>query len=262
MFAAIKLLRLPQRTPEQLWLIVGMFAACFDVWLTFHGTSRFSLGWYVSKVAGVFTSMVVLVSLFRELSQLYRRVYQTNIVLSALANQDGLTSLANRRRFDEILQAEWARAQRYNQPISLLMIDVDHFKKFNDRFGHLDGDDCLRVIGKVLRDCSKRPDDLAARYGGEEFAMVLPFTSASGADALARRICLVLGELAIPHPDVKAGVVSVSIGVATIVPNAEMLPEKVISAADGALYLAKEAGRNCVRHASDMMRVMPAKYVS
>lgn len=251
-WAAIKLLQIRKQTPEQLWLTVGMVAACFDVWLTFHGTNRFAMGWYVAKLGSLFTSMAVLISLFSDLSLLYRRVFQTNVVLASLAHQDGLTNLANRRRFDEILAAEWGRARRYKQPLSLLMVDVDYFKKYNDRFGHLGGDDCLRQVSKILSECVNRPGDVAARYGGEEFALILPHTAAEGAIALGERINRDLAKLAIPHPDLDNGFVSVSIGAATIVPGQQLLPEQVVSAADAALYLAKSQGRNCVRHAAAM----------
>ena len=182
---------------------------------------------------------------------LYRRVFQANVLLASLANQDGLTCLANRRRFDETLDAEWRRARRYGQPISLMMIDVDFFKKFNDRFGHIGGDDCLRKVAKVLRESAQRPGDLAARYGGEEFAIILPATSASNALSVAAQVRERLAVLAIPHPDMASGKVSVSIGVCTMVPDVQALLEVAISAADKALYLAKSEGRDRARHADD-----------
>jgi diguanylate cyclase (GGDEF)-like protein len=250
--AAVKLYRLPNKTPEHLWLTVGMLAACFDVWLTFHGTDRFSLGWYVSKVGSLATSMAVLVSLFADLTLLYKRSFQTNLLLVTLANQDGMTGLANRRRFDETLDTEWRRARRSLQPLSLMLLDVDLFKKFNDRFGHLAGDDCLRKVATVLRESAQRPGDLAARYGGEEFALVLPNTSAENAMALAALIRRRLAALAIAHPDIASGKVSASIGIATMVPELSSHPESVILAADKALYMAKSEGRDCERHAMDL----------
>lgn len=256
MLAAAKLFRLPNKTTEQLWLAVGMLAACFDVWLTFHGTDRFSLGWYVSKVGSVATSMAVLVSLFADLSLLYRRSFQANRQLAALANQDGMTGLANRRRFDEALGDEWSRARRGRLPLSLMLVDVDHFKKFNDRFGHLAGDDCLRRVAGALGESASRPGDLAARYGGEEFALVLPDTSGEGALELAEQIRLRLAAAAIEHPDAASGLVTVSIGVATMVPGSRAMPEEAIRAADKALYAAKAAGRNCARHALGSMRLI------
>ena len=126
--ALYSVLRIPDKTSEQVWLAVGMIAACLDVWLTFHGSNRFSLGWYLSKMGSLLTSMVVLMSLFVDLTSLYRRVSQANALLAQLASRDGLTGLSNRRTFDERLESEWRRAQRLQQPLALLMLDVDHFK--------------------------------------------------------------------------------------------------------------------------------------
>ncbi len=249
--AAIILYRIPRKTPEQLWLIVGMLAACFDVWLTFHGTDRFSLGWYVSKLGSLATSMAVLLSLFSDLNMLYKKVFESNILLAALASQDGLTSLANRRCFDEMLATELRRARREEQPLSLMLIDVDHFKKFNDRYGHLAGDECLRKVANALRDSAQRPGDLAARYGGEEFALILPATTAGNSMSLAARLRIRLAELAVPHADSVTGIVSVSIGIVSVVPGSEFTPEAAIKAADRALYRAKADGRGCERHADD-----------
>lgn len=245
--AAVLLFRLPNQTPEQLWLTVGMLAACFDVWLTFHGTDRFSLGWYVSKLGSLLTSMAVLVSLFADLTLLYRRVLQTNQLLASLAHQDGLTGLANRRKFDQVLELEWRRAHRFGQPLSLLMIDVDYFKKYNDRFGHIGGDECLRAVATILQDCAQRPGDLAARYGGEEFAIILPATGSAGAMELASQIRHRLSEAALPHPDAQSGYISVSIGVSTVGAGSAIQAEALIRTADEALYLAKKEGRNCAR---------------
>jgi diguanylate cyclase (GGDEF)-like protein len=249
--AAVLLSRLPKQTPEQLWLTVGMLAACFDVWLTFHGTDRFSLGWYVSKLGSLFTSMAVLISLFADLTLLYRRAFETNIMLASMAHQDGLTCLANRRKFDETVDLEWRRAKRFAQPLSLLMIDVDFFKKYNDRFGHTEGDDCLRKVALVFRVIAQRPGDLIARYGGEEFAIVLPATTGAGAMDIANQILERLSALALPHPDAQPGYVTVSIGISTLVPDEVQQFEDLIRTADKALYTAKRDGRNCARHADD-----------
>jgi diguanylate cyclase (GGDEF)-like protein len=251
--AAINLFRLPKQTPQQLWLTVGMLAACLDVWFTLYGGDKFSLGWYISKLGSLFTSMAVLISVFADLTMLYRRVFKANVLLTALANQDGLTSLANRRLFDETLDAEWRRAKRHGKFVSLLLVDVDLFKQFNDRFGHLAGDDCLRKVAMVLNESAQRPGDLAARYGGEEFALILPAITALGAMGLAMQIRARLDALAIPHPDMPMGKVTVSIGVATMVPDMQALPEHVIQAADRALYVAKNEGRDRVRHADDFL---------
>jgi diguanylate cyclase (GGDEF)-like protein/PAS domain S-box-containing protein len=167
--------------------------------------------------------------------------------LGALAIRDGLTGLANRGRFDERLQEEWARALREGTPLSLLMIDVDHFKKFNDQYGHPAGDACLRSVASVLGAEARRPADLAARYGGEEFVLLLPNTEAAGCELVGERIREELRRLdmahAVNHPSKR---VTVSLGGATIWPNAGLPTESssLVNAADRALYAAKDGGRD------------------
>jgi diguanylate cyclase (GGDEF)-like protein/PAS domain S-box-containing protein len=167
--------------------------------------------------------------------------------LGALAMLDGLTGLANRGRFDDRLQEEWTRALREGTPLSLLMIDVDHFKKFNDQYGHPAGDACLRAVAKILRTEARRPADLAARYGGEEFVVLLPNTEAAGCALVGERVREELQRLDVTHamnPPTRR--VTVSLGGATIWPNAELATEtsSLVDAADRALYAAKAAGRN------------------
>jgi diguanylate cyclase (GGDEF)-like protein/PAS domain S-box-containing protein len=165
-------------------------------------------------------------------------------LVESLASVDGLTGLANRRRFDEILEQEWLRAQRDQAALSLFMIDVDHFKLYNDLYGHLAGDDCLRQIAHSVRGLVNRPADLSARYGGEEFAVILPGTGQSGAIEIAMRICRAIEQLRIPHADCPWGIVTLSIGVATCFPANEQEHSLLVQAADAALYRAKRSGRN------------------
>jgi diguanylate cyclase (GGDEF)-like protein len=164
--------------------------------------------------------------------------------LEQLATRDGLTGIANRRSFDEKLGNEWKRERRDLRTLSLLMIDVDHFKRFNDTYGHQAGDHCLQQIAKVLEEVVLRPGDLVARYGGEEFAVILSATDAMGASIVANRILERVAELAIPHSGGEGGHVSLSIGIATSLPQPDMTRESLISSADGALYKAKHTGRN------------------
>ena len=241
--ALLCIARLPALGPEQAWLCVGMVAACVDVWLTFQGSDRFSLGWYVSKLCSLATTLTVLISLFRELNQLYRRVSQANTVLAGLAQQDGLTGLANRRHFDETLAAEWARSFRARLPMSLLMIDVDLFKQFNDRYGHAEGDNALRRVAQLTHACTRRAGDLTARYGGEEFAVVLPDTDLAGASVMAALLRRELAELAIPHADSPSGQLTLSVGIAMTQPR-QTSPLDLLRAADAALYQAKNEGRD------------------
>ena len=163
-----------------------------------------------------------------------------------LATIDQLTALANRRRFDETLDTEWKRAIRDATSISLLMIDADHFKSFNDHYGHVAGDDCLRGIAVALNSKPLRQHDLVARYGGEEFAAILPGAPAGIAEELAEQMRLSVSENCVPHEGNPTGCVTVSIGCASLVPTKEMSPADLIASADRALYLAKEGGRNRV----------------
>jgi diguanylate cyclase (GGDEF)-like protein len=174
---------------------------------------------------------------------------QHNLGLQVLAHTDKLTGIANRLMFDTVLERELKRAQRGDVCLSLILLDVDHFKKFNDRYGHPAGDSCLRGVGRVLAQQIIRAGDLAARYGGEEFAVILPNTDRTGAIAVAERIRLEILALATPHGDAPAGVVSASLGVATVAAGQEtqLRPADLIARADARLYEAKRGGRNMVR---------------
>lgn len=171
--------------------------------------------------------------------------------LEALSNTDGLTGIANRRAFDGMLAQEWKRGQRAGAPLALIMLDVDHFKKFNDRYGHPAGDRCLQALAGALARAGRRAGELAVRYGGEEFVMLLPNTSGHDALETARHIQQEVWSLALPHAETPAGIVTVSLGVASLVPSAQLTPEDLVQRADSALYDAKLSGRNCVRAATD-----------
>lgn len=172
--------------------------------------------------------------------------------------EDALTGLANRGAFDLALQREWRRAHRHGQSLSLIMLDVDYFKLYNDTYGHPQGDVCLQQIASTLISGSRRSGDLVARYGGEEFVLVLPATSADGALVVARRIQAAVHNLAIPHATSLAnGNVTVSIGTSTILPQAAASPMELLHSADAALYRAKNQGRNCIV-ASDISRPLAA----
>ena len=165
--------------------------------------------------------------------------------LEALSNTDGLLEIANRRHFDAKLDEEWRRALRQRQPLSLLMIDVDYFKRYNDSYGHQAGDRCLQSVARAARSALRRPGDLLARYGGEELVVVLPNTEQNGAILVARAIQRGLGNLRIPHADSPvADQVTISVGVATMVPDKQTNSAQLVAAADHALYSAKEDGRN------------------
>jgi diguanylate cyclase (GGDEF)-like protein len=165
--------------------------------------------------------------------------------LKGLSFLDGLTGIPNRRRFDDFLQREWVRSQRSRTPLALILMDVDHFKAYNDLYGHGAGDGCLRQVAKVLESAILRPVDLVARYGGEEFACILPETDWPGALLVAQRVQEQLAACAMPHAaSPVAPTLTVSIGVACIVPTQEGLAEELLLAADQCLYTAKRLGRN------------------
>jgi diguanylate cyclase (GGDEF)-like protein len=168
--------------------------------------------------------------------------------LVSLSTLDGLTGIPNRRRFDEFLKIEWLRALRESNPISLIMIDIDHFKYYNDNYGHIIGDDCLKQVAICLAESSHRPADFAARYGGEEFGVILPLTDVQGAVTVAQSLIKQIEELKIPHGSSPVSSrVTISLGVATVLPHRDLSPTILIEGADKCLYQAKEAGRNCVK---------------
>lgn len=165
--------------------------------------------------------------------------------LRLAATTDALTGLANRRRFNEVLNTEFFRLKRSGAPLSLIILDVDYFKRFNDRYGHVQGDECLRAIGQAIKASVHRPPDLAARFGGEEFVVIAPETGANGALALAERIRHAVTRLEIPHEDNTAAPhVTASLGVATRYASELETPESLVELADQALYQAKHSGRN------------------
>ncbi|MFP4111000.1 MAG: diguanylate cyclase [Desulfonatronovibrio sp.] len=169
--------------------------------------------------------------------------------LENISMKDGLTGIANRRRLDEYLHQEWKRAQRQEENLSLLMLDIDHFKLYNDKYGHSAGDECLKKIASCVEESLSRPADLAARFGGEEFACVLPETDKDGAKLIADRIHKTLKELAIPHETSPVSrIVTISIGISTTVPEKNASLEDFIKSADKMLYHAKDSGRNTTKH--------------
>jgi diguanylate cyclase (GGDEF)-like protein len=184
--------------------------------------------------------------LSNEFNQMAESLQQTHEKLSRLSLVDGLTNIANRRMFDQKLQEEWNRWVRTKRPLSLLIIDIDYFKNFNDVYGHLAGDDCLRTIGLILKNIASRSTDLAARYGGEEFAMILPETDKQGAQAIADLIHDQVAQREIAHESSDISqYLTVSIGLAVITETAAIQsPMGLIKVADEQLYKAKHQGRN------------------
>ena len=186
------------------------------------------------------------VELGRRIDELTSQLQEANDRLE----RDQLTNIASRRHFEEVLDVEWRRGLRAKTPVALMMIDIDRFKPYNDRFGHRAGDDCLTRVASELVELPQRAGDLVARHGGDEFAAVLAGTDLSGATGVAERLRTAIERLGIEsdgnHPP---AVITVSVGVASGVPGEVLSPDALLGAADSALYEAKRAGRNCVRTA-------------
>ena len=168
--------------------------------------------------------------------------------LRALTLTDALTGVANRRAFDENLDAEWRRCARAQVPMSLIMVDIDHFKNFNDAYGHQAGDSCLQQAGAAMRRSAMRPEDMVARYGGEEFAILLPHLDISGAESVAKKVLDEIAQLKIAH-ELAGTVITVSMGVASVTPSERFEAGLLVKTADALLYEAKAGGRNryCLR---------------
>lgn len=175
-----------------------------------------------------------------------RALEHHNLELDRQAHTDALTELRNRRHLDEQLAIELARAMRSRTPVALIMLDVDHFKRYNDEYGHAAGDDCLRMIGAALRQTVSRAGDVVARFGGEEFAVLLPDTTLEGARRVAEALRAAIVAQQLPHRCNPGAVVTISLGVAALVPDHAGAGRTLIETADGGLYAAKAAGRNCV----------------
>jgi diguanylate cyclase (GGDEF)-like protein len=192
-------------------------------------------------------SMQRIAKMRRKLINMSTELETVNAELKKLANVDGLTGLANRRYLDKYLQVEIGRSIRNSHALAVILCDVDYFKKFNDSFGHLEGDDCLKTVAKSMKEMCRRSSDLVARYGGEEFAVVLPDTDIKGASQLAQALCDGIANLKIKHPESDHGVVTVSMGVYACIPDIAFEAESVLKFADEALYKAKKSGRNKIQ---------------
>jgi diguanylate cyclase (GGDEF)-like protein len=207
---------------------------------------------YIFVVRHLFTwhyaTLTNAIRLKLENKQLSESLYESNSQLTQLSVIDELTQIANRRHFDEVLEKEWLRAKRISSALSLLLIDIDYFKQYNDTFGHLKGDECLSYIADTLKINLNRPGDFVARYGGEEFCIIMPETDLVGAIAFAEKINSTIIELKIENPGSEVSkYLTVSVGVATIVPKERDSYMDLIYTSDKALYKAKKDGRNIIR---------------
>ena len=176
-----------------------------------------------------------------------RALQEANKKLAHLSQTDGLTQIANRRFFDDSFSREWKRARRERKPVSLVLFDLDFFKQYNDQYGHLRGDECLRNIAELVASVINRPGDLFARFGGEEFILLLPNTPETGAWAIAEQCRELVESLAIAHHKSSiAEVVTISVGVCSLIPEDDMTEHDMLDLTDQALYCAKDRGRNLV----------------
>lgn len=179
--------------------------------------------------------------------QTHLKLQHQSAALAKLASKDGLTGLYNRRYFAEQLDKEFQRHKRQKLPLGLAMIDVDHFKPYNDGYGHLEGDNCLRCVADCIALTTRRPGEIAARYGGEEFIVILPYTALEDAARYGELLCQRIRELGIVHAYSPPGVVTASVGVTSAIPEEGGSGQALVAAADRALYSAKAAGRDCAR---------------
>jgi diguanylate cyclase (GGDEF)-like protein len=214
----------------------GSMQLCAESWCDMPRVGRRYLATDASPIFDDGGKLVAVVETLRDMTD----EKTAQIALEQLATRDGLTGLANRRCFDDTLHAEWTRAMRQKQPLSLLMVDVDNFKAYNDAHGHLGGDECLKRIASAVSG-EMRANDLVARYGGEEFAVILPNQSLKGAAIVAERIRCRVEKLQVPG---KAQHVTVSIGAATAIASHDTDASQLVAIADAALYRAKHMGRN------------------
>ena len=236
-----------------IWLLIVTGVWLFDIALAaMLNSGRYDLGWYVGRIYGLVSASFLLIVLLLENARQYAKLVQVSVELAAannalaeLSRHDALTGLGNRRFFDQYLADQIAAANRHGRALSLLLCDVDHFKGYNDLYGHQAGDECLVRVSAALASCCRRPTDLAARYGGEEFAVILPDTDMAGAMEIADAVRRAVLQLKIPHRQCSTGeFVSISAGLSMLFLDAQMDGQLLIALADQALYKAKELGRN------------------
>jgi diguanylate cyclase (GGDEF)-like protein len=273
MLSLVALAVLWRRRPHSLldvWLMVVLCAWIFDIALaSVLNAGRFDVGWYTGRIYGLLATSFVLLVLLYENSMLYAALIETHASerkkaaeLERLTVIDALTGISNRRAFDKALDQEWRRTVRHGTPLSLLLIDVDCFKRFNDTYGHIGGDHCLQAIAAVIGRSARRAGEVAARYGGEEFAVLLPHADEKEAYSLAERMCQAVRDLNIRHENsIAAPHVTISVGVASAAnvlaaaagkasrsnsgeQDLRLAARRLVETADLALYAAKETGRN------------------
>ncbi len=235
-------------TLMDLWLAVALFAGLADIALTLGAGARYSVGWYAARIASMVSASALLGMLMYETSRTYSKLADAHRVLKEFSVRDGLTGVFNRAYFDERYPSELAPAIASGSPLAVLLVDVDQFKAYNDAFGHLAGDECLRSIAQTLNNALTHEGDFVARYGGEEFVIVLPACDALTGLATAERLRRAVADIKIAGPVSSLSVVTVSIGHASSGSRTDIGPAALLANADAALYRAKTLGRNRVEH--------------
>ena len=245
-------------TLMDLWLAVALFAGLADIVLTLGAGARYSLGWYAARIASMVSASALLGMLMYETSRTYLKLADAHRALKAFSVRDGLTGVFNRAYFDERYPSELARANASASPLAVLLVDVDHFKAYNDAFGHLAGDECLRRIAQTLGNALTHQGDFVARYGGEEFVIVLPACDALTGLATAERLRRSVADIKIAGPISSTRSVTVSIGHASSGSRTDVRPATLLASADAALYRAKTLGRNRVEQEARESTMSPA----
>jgi len=246
------------KTSMDLWLAIALLAELIDVTLTLAAGARYSVGWYAARLASMASASALLGMLMYETSGLYRKLAEAHRALKESSVRDGLTGLLNRAYFDERYRREFALAAESDRPLGVLLVDVDHFKAYNDAFGHLAGDECLRRVAQTLDAQLRYPAGFIARYGGEEFMAVLPDCDRQTGLAIAERLRRAIADLQLPAPSKSAPHVTVSIGHASSQFLCGARPQALLAHADAALYRAKAGGRNRVEDQNGARVPMPS----
>ncbi|WP_075644404.1 sensor domain-containing diguanylate cyclase [Caballeronia cordobensis] len=240
------------RSLMDLWLAVALLGTLIEVTLTLYAGARYSVGWYAARAASMISSSAVLEMLIYETTGLYRRLSETHKRLVETSARDGLTGVFNRAYFDDRFPRDFSFASDSDQPLCVLLIDVDRFKRYNDTFGHLAGDDCLRQVAGMLSTTLRRQSDYVARYGGEEFVVVLPACEAAAGMRVAQSLRSAIETLGIPSTSPSGAPVTVSIGLACSLSTSPESAPALLNLADAALYRAKGRGRNRVVDAAEI----------
>lgn len=242
----LSVFRDPEKALARMREMIGSRAACLGIEVTLRNGCTFLLDLIPLEDGAVRYGRLWHLRDVTVLREAQEKLLQANEQLKALSATDALTGLANRRRFDTMLDNEWSRCKRFGHTLALILVDVDWFKSYNDHYGHLAGDGCLRSVGAELAGLARRGSDFVARYGGEEFVLIVPESDLHQTRTLSELIRRAVRERAIVHPKSPLGLVTVSVGVALSTPLDDAGPESLLRAADDALYRAKRRGRDCV----------------